>query len=127
MIFSIVDLLREKQEEGFKIYIVSGGYGIYLKYFSKEFCVNTVISSDFKFLKGICLGVMSGVDCMGINKVKLLDRIFNKDNLFSIAYSDSLSDLPLLQWADKAYVIKKLGNENEKWINEHNLNLIVWK
>lgn len=127
LIGSIVDLLKEKQKEGYKIFIVSGGYGIYLKYFSREFGINSVISSDLKFKNGICLGMMSGEDCMGANKIRILDRIFNKEEISSIAYSDSASDLPLLQWADKAYVIKKLGKENEKWIHENNLNLVVWE
>jgi phosphoserine phosphatase len=59
-------------------------------------------------------------------KVVLLDQ-FLKDNVIlfskSIAYSDSISDLPLLQWADEGVVVSR--HQPQAWAKTHGFTEIV--
>ena len=119
----VLAILKDKQKNGYTIAIVSGGYGIYLKYFAKEFNVPFVLSSNIKFKNNVCTGLLDGPDCMEENKIKYLEKVFAKDRIQSEAYSDSITDLPLLNWADQGYVISKGKHQN--WISD-NLIEIIW-
>ena len=119
----VLAILKDKQKNRYTIAIVSGGYGIYLKYFAKEFNVPFVLSSNIKFKNNVCTGLLDGPDCMEENKIKYLEKVFAKDRIQSEAYSDSITDLPLLNWADQGYVISKGKHQN--WISD-NLIEIIW-
>lgn len=116
---TIAELLK-CQKEGHKVIIVSGGYDIYIKYFAFEYGIelNDIISNRLLFKKNSFTGKFD-LDCMGDEKVHLLNKRFEiRENLEVVAYSDAISDLPLLKWADRAYVVTpysfaKLYNFNE--------------
>ena len=116
--------LLNKKEQGYEIVLVSGGYSIYLKYFAEEYCVNKVISSSIGFKRNICTGKFGSIDCLNENKVILLESIYDRQNLECIAYSDSITDLPLLTWVDEGYVVSR--GRSQKWSYENKLNEIVW-
>ena len=77
--------------------------------------------------KDICKGIFQGVDCMNENKIiKMKKKIkdideFNLDD--SYAYSDSISDLPLLNFVGNGIVVAK---NKQQWMTENNFNLILW-
>lgn len=103
---TIVALLK-CQKEGRKVIIVSGGYDIYIKYFAREYGIafSDIISNQLLFNKSSFVGKFD-LDCMREEKVKILRKRFVcRDNFDVEAYSDSESDLPMLQWADIAYVV----------------------
>lgn len=116
---TIAELLKY-QKEGRKIMIVSGGYDIYIKYFAVEYGIelSNIISNRLLFKKDSFTGKFD-LDCMGGEKVNLLNKSFEiREYVDVVAYSDAISDLPLLQWADRAYVVTpysfaKLYNFNE--------------
>ena len=118
----ISELLRLKSE--YKIYLVSGGYDLYLKYFVEDFGLDGYFSSKIGFNDGICTGRMEGDDCMYENKVKILENSFNKAGCEIIAYSDSKTDMPLLAWADEGVVVSR--NHGQKWAKDNNLKEIIW-
>lgn len=124
LISVVVDELIEKKKDGFEIILVSGGYDIYLKHFASEYGVRLVLSSKIKMKKGVCTGMMDGKDCMNDNKVKCLNSTFDRNSVFSVAYSDSESDLPMLNWANLSYVISK--DKSQNWAKYNNLKEIIW-
>lgn len=117
--------LKKLQSDGLKIIIVSGGYDIYLKYFAKEFSIDKLISSRIKFSKGVCNGTLWGIDCLNKNKTKLLNKINTEDRYYyKFAYSDSITDLPMLHIADKAIVVSK--HKNQHWAELNKFRQIIW-
>jgi len=81
-----------------KVIIVSGGYDIYLKHLAKDLNIPHLVCSKLKFTKNIFSGELEDLDCIGINKVILLDKYgYLKKIIFehTAVLSDSISDLPL--------------------------------
>jgi len=104
---TIVELMR-LQKDGYRIVIVSAGYDIYIKYFAKEFGINTEDVHANKLLfkdQEFCGGYDK--DCIGEVKVEILNENFRKEDVYVVAYTDSESDLPLLNWADEGYWVKR--------------------
>ena len=116
--------LKMLKDDGYAIYLVSGGYDIYLKFFVEEFKLDGMISSRIKMKNGYCTGEMNGLDCLRNNKVYLLDKFFKEKPKYSIAFSDSITDIPLLQWANRGYVVSH--KKHQLWSNEYNLEEIIW-
>lgn len=110
------------------VWIISGGYDIYIKYFVEEYSLAGYISTNIAFTKeGVCLGRFVGLDCMRKNKVYLVEKELGSflDNTDTVTYSDSDSDLPLLLMAKEGFVVSK--NETQKWAMENSLKEIVWE
>jgi HAD superfamily phosphoserine phosphatase-like hydrolase len=118
-------LLRQHQQQGDEVWIISGGYGIYLKHFVSEYGIDRLLSSNLKFKKGVCVGSMKGLDCMRENKVKYLKKELGMcDNVEIIAsYSDSYSDLPILSVAERKYVVSR---SHQLWVDENKYVEILW-
>ena len=125
LIPEMMAVLKKHQEEGAHIVLVSGGFGIYLKYFAADMHIapEDIISSNIQIKRGKATGHLDGLDCMEGNKVKLLESRFDKSQIYSIAYSDSYSDLPLFRWVDKGVVVAQIPTWNE----EHGLDIIYWR
>lgn len=106
--------LKKLQQEGHRIVLVSGGYDLYLHYFAVNNNVKDmdVVATNLLFKNGVFTGKMDD-DCMNENKVTRLERLFDKNKICSIAYSDSLSDLPLLRWVDEAYLVIPSSEKNK--------------
>ena len=105
----IAEVMRLKQEN-YRLFIVSGGYDIYLKYVAEEFGFEDCIATQLDFQDGRFTGMYKGDDCMKMNKVKLLREYFGKESLReceSVAYSDSKSDIPLLKYCRKGVVVTR--------------------
>lgn len=100
----VIEAVKKYKAEGYKLFIVSGGYDIYLKYPAEEFGFDDVISTRLDFDGGIFTGRYKGMDCMNAYKVTLLKEYFGRDSLNdceSVAYSDSRSDIPLMKYCRK--------------------------
>lgn len=113
------------QEEGYRVVLISGGFGIYLRYFAEEHGIdkNDVITSNVQIKRGKATGKLEGLDCMCENKVKLLEQRFDRSRIYSIAYSDSSSDVPLLNWVNKGVVVAQIPT----WNKEFDLDILYWK
>jgi len=117
---------NKKKEEGYKVIVVSGGYDIYLNYFVEEFKLDGLISTKIKFNKSnICTGEINGIDCLWSNKVKLLKSYFLKEKIDfsnSFAYTDSITDLPMLNWVQNGIVVS--NNNIQNWMKKY--KIILW-
>lgn len=121
----IVSHLLAEHAKGHKVFIVSGGYSLYLKYFFPD-VIDHLISSDISFTDGICDGKMVGLDCLGLNKIIKLKQIIGKDELYqseTTFYSDHHSDLPLLLMVDNGIAIS--DKVSQKWARKYGLQEII--
>lgn len=125
LIPEVVEELKAKQKDGYKVYLISAGYGIYLQYFAKEFAVDGVIATKIAFDKGVCLGRFDGPDCMFSHKIDYIKRGV-PDNHFEewFAYSDSITDLPILELVGHPIVISK--GKAQKWAEQKGFKQIIW-
>ena len=124
LIYEVIKELKRLQERKYRIILVSGGYCFYLKYFAIEYGIaeNDIICTSFAFSNGKCTGTFHGKDCLFEEKVKRLDVKIKKYQNDSVAFSDSLSDLPMLEWAGEGVVVRK--RNKKKWNSKY--KEILW-
>lgn len=118
----VIGELKRLQDDGYRIVIVSGAFDVYLHYFAADYKIADIVSSKLEFADGYFTGRLSGPDCMGEAKVKELDRLFPRQDIYCVAYSDGASDAPLLSWADKGYAVSK----RPSWIANNSLTEFWW-
>ncbi len=125
-IHQLIEQLHKYQKEGYRIVLVSGGYDKYLRFFAEDNNIVTedIISTKIDFHNGVCSGKIAGLDCMGRNKISLLEQKFVKKDISSVSFSDSKTDLPMLLWTDDCYVVSH--NKKQQWAIDNNLKEIVW-
>lgn len=126
LIVNMIDILHDYQKKGWTVFIVSGGYEIYLKYFCIENAIplKNLISVKIKTKGNTCLGCFDGGDRLW-DKTTKLDEILNRKMIYSVAYSDSITDLPLLKWANKGVVVRR--KDKKRWFNNYNFEEIIWE
>ena len=121
----IIERLIELKQQNYKIYVISGGYSIYLKYFVDEFNLDGLFATDIKFSNGnICEGIFDGNDCMGWEKLSILKSYFaNKTTEESeiVGFTDSSSDIPMLKFCNKRYAV---GHKRQYWMKEQDCKFI---
>lgn len=120
----MMEKLFELEVEGYSIFLVSGGYDIYLGYFAEENGLSGVISTKIGFKEDVCTGKFDGIDCLRDGKPKLLNQFFSSKPTFSVAFSDSKSDLPFLKWVNEGYVISR--DKHQEWSTDNKLKEIIW-
>lgn len=128
LIHTVISEVMRLKKEGYRVMLISGGYNIYLRYFAKEFDIEDtdVIATRLRFSNGKCTGSFEGKDCLFEEKTSRLNLLFpNKDNYYFLAYSDSESDRPMLDWADQGVVIRKKGAP--KWDLNNQYKELLWE
>lgn len=128
-----IPLLHQKMEQhlqaGDTVWIVSGGYDIYLQVFARKWNLAGVIASRIGFdQQGNCTGTMVGEDCLREAKVNYLNQQFSNTQSIrpgSISYSDSITDLPLLQWTETGVVVSH--RVSQSWAKSNHLQELIWK
>lgn len=118
----VVKKLKGHLANGDRVFILSGGYDIYIKYFAQYFGIEEAISSKIAFQDGVCLGKMDGKDCMRENKVEYIRPYLGSE--YTICYTDSQSDLPLLQLVDEPVVVSH--DSSQHWAENHKYKQIIW-
>jgi HAD superfamily phosphoserine phosphatase-like hydrolase len=118
--------LKNLQSKGWRIFIVSAGYEIYLKHFCNEFHIkqDDLIAVRIAFHGDKCKGCFEGGDRLYDKDIILTQKI-DKEKSYTVAYSDSKSDLPMLLWAHEGIVICR--SDKSSWSREYNLKEIVWE
>lgn len=118
----VVEKLRDHLENGDRVCILSGGYDVYIKYFAQHYGVGEILSSRIAFRDGKCLGKMDGKDCMRGNKLEYIRPLMQNEK--TICYTDSKSDLPLLELVNEPIVVSKMYPQ--KWATERKYKQIIW-
>ncbi|EHJ9958441.1 HAD-IB family phosphatase [Vibrio parahaemolyticus] len=99
--------LKDAKLDGASIFIISGGYDIYIKHFLPDY-IDLLICTELDFRNQIFSGEIKGLDCLGLHKLKKLYDKFPKHDFVRAKtsfYTDHISDLPLLEIVDKPFVV----------------------
>ena len=64
-----------------------------------------------------------GFDCMGENKILALEKKYIREEIETVAYSDSETDYPLLSWANRGYFVMPIA----RWIDGKIISLTEYK
>ena len=102
--------LRTHLRQGHEVLFVSGGYVEYLEIYARNKGVQRVIGTRIKKNNRFVSGGFDGPDCMGNTKLLNLVKeitLSDYDLKKSYCYTDSLTDLPLLQMVGNKIVIAK--------------------
>lgn len=126
LILPVLARLQALQAQGYQVYLASGGYDIYLRYFVEEFSLDGCIASHIGFHQGVCTGRLEGPDCMYHHKVEhvrsaLGERAFGEG---SVAFSDSPTDLPMLEAVAEPVVVSHLTGQ--EWAAVRGYEQLVW-
>jgi phosphoserine phosphatase len=106
--------------------IASGGYLPYIKVFSQKHKIKHSFATQIDIKDKKITGQFNGKDCLYNQKVILIEEFLNANPIkyaSSVAYSDSITDLPLLQWADEGVVVSK--HKSQDWAAKNNLKEII--
>ena len=129
LIKQVIAEMQRLKKQDYEICLVSAAYSIYLKYFAEEYKIKHIISTeiDFNNTNKRCRGIISGKDCIHIEKVKRIDAYFAEHKVnynVCISYTDSITDLPLLLLTGKGVVVSH--NYPQLWINKYKFKEIIW-
>ncbi|GCD09044.1 HAD-IB family hydrolase [Clostridium tagluense] len=103
-------MIKKMKAEGYKIYLISASAEFYLNELYNIEEVDKVIGTRFTLENGLHRNKILGENCKGEEKVKRLKEFLKKENMVvdfenSYMFSDSLSDLPLLNLVGHPYLI----------------------
>lgn len=124
LIPEIMDEIKAKMQDGYRIVIVSGGYDVYIRYFMNHIGgkADDVLATPLIFANGKFTGKM-GLDCMAENKITYIQKYFNQDDIYSVAYSDSLSDMPLFDYSNDAHYVVSIPKSKDK----KNISTLIYR
>ena len=108
-------LLAHKAQGDFTV-LASGGYDVYLAPLGERLGADRAIGTAIRFQNGACAGTFDGPNCMSEEKRRLIERaipLSDFDLPQSTAYSDSPSDLPLLNAVGKGVIVAR--QESVSW------------
>lgn len=83
--------------------IISASLDFYLIPLCKEIGLNNVMCTKYDVKNGVIIGE----NCKGQEKVKRFEEVYGKDAVIENAYGDTKGDIPLLNRANKGFMIKK--------------------
>lgn len=124
----VVEKLKHHVSIGDHVIIVSGGYEIYLSYFKNYFGISAVLGTKIKFNNGFCSGTIDGNDCMFSEKIRKIQSYIDENQLSFeniVSYSDSITDIELLKFSNKAYVISI--DKPQEWAIKNSFEEIIIK
>lgn len=130
LIDKVIDTIEKHKQEGAFLILDSAGYSIYLKYFVKEYGIPVLLASEFEYKNGFFTGHVIGNDNYGREKVRRLKEYFRSAEFTSgfskvVGYSDSCSDIPILECCDKVICVSK-GPKPEKWMLDMGADVICY-
>ena len=119
-----LDMMHKLKSEGYMVILISASPEFYIKEFYAIDDVDFIIGTRFTFENVKFVRKMSGNNCKRDEKVSRLKAYLKENNIEadyenSYMFSDSLSDLPLLDLVGKPYLI----NYNKN----HNIEVLRWK
>lgn len=120
-----IAMMKKLKNNGYKIYLISASAEFYIKEFYNIKEVDKVIGTKFKIDNDIHKPIIEGANCKGEEKVKrLMEELENEkievDFEKSYMFSDSLSDLPLLNLVGNGYLINYKKKHDK-------LQILKWK
>jgi HAD superfamily hydrolase (TIGR01490 family) len=120
--------LKEHQQAGDYILLISGGYEDYLNVFAQQENIPSVMGTIIERKNNRLTGFFEKADCLNKEKVNRLNIWLStqkKQFDSTFVYSDSISDMPLFKYVDYPIVVSK--NRSQLWVQEHKFSEIIYK
>lgn len=101
--------------EGYRLVLATASHRYYAAEIAKllgfDDCIATNASRD---PQGLILPAIEGENCYGPAKLRMIlaflrDQGLERQDLYVRAYSDHVSDAPMLEWADEAFAVNAHG------------------
>lgn len=119
----VMKKLKFHKDQGCHILLISASPEVYLNYFKKSDYIDSVIGTKLKMINGKYTNKICGENCKGIEKVNRIKCYLAENNLEidydnSFAYSDSISDKPMLSLVKNRYKVNKNQLETREFVWE---------
>ena len=127
VVHEVVDKIQWHKSNSHHLVIISGGYENYLIYFKEIFGFDGVLGTQIAEGNGKLKGEFDGSDCMFEEKVYRLQAYLKENKLQveeSYCYTDSITDLPILQYSNHPYVISYKNSQT--WAEKNEFKQIIW-
>jgi phosphatidylglycerophosphatase C len=100
--------LREHQAAGHRVILLTASPCVYVPAVADLLGIREVVCTRVKWQGETCVGEIDGANCKGEDKLRLLQSYLagTRSLAGSYAYGDSRSDLPVLQWASRGFLVE---------------------
>ena len=104
----LIERLRRHQEAGDRVILLSASPDLYVNAIARMLGIAEVVATRVGRDGDLCTGRIVGDNCKGKHKVEMLRRHLGRDSApaGSAAYGDSKSDLPILRWVERGYLVR---------------------
>lgn len=102
--------IGRRTREGYRVLILSGGFDFLLSPFAAEHQLDHLHCARLAYRGDVCLGCLEGGEMRGLGKLEFLQQHVALEQIdwpASCAYSDELSDLPILQAVGQPFLVAK--------------------
>lgn len=111
--------MQQRKQEGYHVLLVTASPYAYMKYFQTLPWVDHVIGTQLVPHANGYTSRVEGINCKGEEKVRRIQAYLKEQNMVidydrSCAYSDSLSDLPVMKLVANRYFINRRVPEMEE-------------
>jgi phosphatidylglycerophosphatase C len=106
---AVMARLREHQEAGHRVVLLSASPDVYVPVIARKLGIEEVLCTPVAGDEVCWDGRLAGNNCKGEEKVQRLKEHLQQDSppAESWAYGDSSSDLPLLRWVARGYLVRR--------------------
>lgn len=104
-----LERIAADRAEGYRIIIATASYRLYVEAIARRLGIDDVIATDLNASRGTVLSQIAGHNCYGPHKAEMIAAWMAEHRLDPAqctirCYSDHVSDLPMLEMADEAFV-----------------------
>jgi HAD superfamily hydrolase (TIGR01490 family) len=100
--------LQEHQAADHRIILLSASPDVYVSVIGKHLGIREVVCTKVECKEGVCTGAIRGNNCKGEEKLRMLQDYLGQivAPAESFAYGDSCTDLPVLKWVTKGFLVQ---------------------
>lgn len=104
-----LERIAADRAEGYRIIIATASYRLYVEAIARRLDIDDVIATDLHVSRGTVQARIAGNNCYGSHKAQLIaawlaERQLDRAACHIRCYSDHVSDVPMLELADEAFV-----------------------
>ena len=124
-----LDEIKKLKSKGYTLIMVTASFELYAKFIAENLGFDKCMGTELWTFRGKFTGYMYGKNCYGIAKRYRLftERIFSNHKHKNIAYSDSISDLPLLNFAETKICINPNNKFKKHALNNEGFLIVEWR
>jgi len=120
--------IQNFRQTGYLIFLVTSAPNIYFEHVKNRFGFNEVCCCEMIYKNNVFTGKISSHTCFGMEKKKyilLVSKQHSIDLSKSYAYTDNISDLPMLEVVGNPVVVN-VNNELIKLAQQRKYDIVYW-